>query len=379
MTNVGINPASNRPVSWVAWFLLLGSVVGASGVSWDHALRGYVKDSASLESQPREWANTGRLRGKLRWFATPRWTVGVDAELALAAGSLIDNDIVRRAFARGAAAEQWGDLTQVLVDRDDLVARHTIDRLYGQYYGRRVVITAGRQRVAWGVSEIFRPLDQFAPFAPAEFDRDERPGIDAVRVSVPLGRLSSVEAIHDPGGDRTGARLRTHAGGYDAGVVVGHFRRGLSAGGSVAGDVGETGLRGEMLFEGFDDVRATLGAAHGWAWHNVALSAEIHFDGSGSSDPAGYDWLGLVRGHRLTLARRYAAITATGLAHPLLRLAITGLANIDDGSRLLQPTLFWDAGQSLDVRLAAQWYAGAADSELGSRSDGLLAILTRHF
>ena len=52
-----------------------------------------------------------------------------------------------------------------------------------------------------------------------------------------------------------------------------------------------------------------LGLDYAFA-NTLTLSAEIYYDGSGSSDPAGYDVAGLLAGRRQSVARRYGGLYA---------------------------------------------------------------------
>jgi len=294
------------------------------------------------------------------------------------------------------------DLSWRLVDTENVYATHTVDRLYAEYYHKNAVVTLGRQRIAWGVSDYFRPLDQFAPFTPGEIDTEERAGIDAARLSFSWDRLSNVELVMNPGShfdnSRIGGRIRTNIDEWDIGAIVGRFQDGTILGGSFSGAVGGAGVKGEALavYEGYartdmtgspptsDEVqktylKATLGSSYGFNWRNLTVGGEAYYDGSGANDPARYDVIGLATGRRVTVGRYYAAATASALAHPLVTLSATTLMNLTDNSALVSPSLIWGVRQNIDVTVGAQVFLGDERDEYGAQPNLLYAVLAWYF
>ncbi len=64
-----------------------------------------------------------------------------------------------------------------------------------------VDITVGRQAIGLATTYFFTPNDFFAPFDAAAFYRAYKPGVDAVRLDVPLGDLSQLSLIGVAGYD----------------------------------------------------------------------------------------------------------------------------------------------------------------------------------
>ena len=414
--------ASSATVAFVRRSLVSVMLLAATAGALDLDLRGYVKDDPSFawDAGERDWLNTTRARAKLRWYASSAFTFALDYDVAATVGSLLDDPEYRRALANGTAHRELVDLASVAVDNEDLFATHTLDRLYVEYYSPAAVVTVGKQRIAWGVSNYFRPIDLFAPFAPSAVDKEERAGIDAVRVSVPWGMLSNVEAIYSPrrglDDERLGARLRTNVREWDVGLVVGRFEGGESAGASLAGAVGGAGVKTEALTvrDGYkrtyrgcttspgsfcipsvrcweratrgDYVRATVGADYGFVWRNLTVSGEAYYDGSGQADQLYYDWIGLYEGRRVTLARRYVAASASALAHPLVTLSAAGIVNLDDNSWLMNPQVAWSVSDGIDITVGVQlFFAGESPyignnlSEFGSTPNHAYAIMAWYF
>ena len=387
---------------------LLLTATGARAVEYD--LRGYVKDYPTLwrapesSGMPEGWLNTVRARLKGRWFATSRITFAADYEMRAVGGSVVDDPVY--AIQRGTETQhrELFDLSSELISDGSFYLTHTLDRAYAEVALNHLTAVVGRQRVAWGVTSFFSPLDLFAPFAVGEIDKEEKAGIDAVKVSFPWGQLSNVELIYSPmkeydtwNDTRLGGRFRTNVANTDLSIVAGHFRNRDVAGGSVVRSVHGALLKAEALGTRADGVTyhvdsqglpvtsqrrettlsASLGAEYGFPWRNLTVAAEFYHDGSGRTDPQQYEALALASGTRTTLGQHYAAGSASILITPLLTASCAALANLDDGSGLVSPLLEYSFSENLYAKAGAQIYLGEAtrsgsstlESEFGSAPD----------
>lgn len=375
-----------------------------AAVDWEHDIRGFVKESPSLAltDSTTDWLSSTRGRLKFRWFPSFNLTFVADYEATVTTGSLLGGESFGALREVQTERGELLDMSWKLVDTENVYATHTVDRLYAEYYHENVIVTVGRQRIAWGVSDYFRPLDQFAPFMPGEIDTEERAGIDAARLSFSWDRLSNVELVYSPraGFDdwRIAGRIRTNIDEWDIGAVGGWFQDGTVLGGSFSGALGGAGVKGEALavYEGYarTDVKgppltyeevqktylkATLGGSYGFNWRNLTVGGEAYYDGSGAKDRSEYDVFGLVAGRRVTVARYYAAATASALVTPLVTVSATTLMNLTDSSALVSPSLVWSARQNIDVSVGAQVFFGDGLDEYGAQPNLLYAVLAWYF
>ena len=67
----------------------------------------------------------------------------------------------------------------------------------------------------------------------------------------------------------------------------------------------------------------------------------------------------------LVLSRVYMASVLEVEVSPLVRLNMTAICNVGDGSGLVQPTLRWDLATDLEFIAGATVYAGGRDTEFG--------------
>ena len=81
------------------------------------------------------------------------------------------------------------------INAPELVFHTNIDRLWLQYTNKNFEARLGRQRINWGISTIWNPNDIFNTYNFLDFDYEERPGRDALKVSQQFTSLSNFELV----------------------------------------------------------------------------------------------------------------------------------------------------------------------------------------
>jgi hypothetical protein len=263
------------------------------------------------------------------------------------------------------------DLRWTIAESDHYSLIHFIDRLV---YRQRLdfgEICIGRQRISWGTGRIWNPTDLFNPINPANFAKIEKDGADAVSAKINLGPLSDVQAVWNPALNAVsnyGGRLRAHSGEYDFSFLGGYFDGKSVAGGDLAGNLGEMGVRGEILVSGIGQktpapfVKYIVGIDHQLTPELYAL-LEYQFNGQGTSDRDAYDFEALYRGEILNVARHYLAVSGSYLIHPLVTLTAMGTLNFDDGSQFYAGTVSYSAGDNVVLGLGLQAFVADVGDE----------------
>lgn len=144
------------------------------------------------------------------------------------------------------------DLSFVPIHGGDLIAQSNIDRLNLNWYNDRWEISIGRQRINWGIHNIWNPNDLFNTFNYLDFDYEERPGSDAVRVQYhpkPMQTFDLAWKSGKNGKNQVGAAMyRFNYKGYDGQVLIGSFLDYWVIGGGWAGNLGQIGFKGEGTY-----------------------------------------------------------------------------------------------------------------------------------
>lgn len=262
----------------------------------------------------------------------------------------------------------------------------SLDRLNLRFDFDRVKVIVGRQAISWGVSHFWPSLDLFSPFGPQQIDRDYRAGVDALRVTLPLGAFSELEFIgaglgssgRDDGA--AGSLLRLNFGPVDVGLMGGTFHRDTVIGGFFTSNLRGNGVKGELTWTRSGDVLDRLRERDRF-WRGsvgmnrqltptTALTLEVAWNGFGTSDSAQYLSLlqadRILRGEVNALGKFYSGFALTRQLHPLLVLSNALLTNWNDRSVLWIPALTFSIGNNSDAIFGTQVGVGPSLSSSGS-------------
>jgi hypothetical protein len=214
-------------------------------------------------------------------------------------------------------------------------------------------LIVGRQVVAWGSGRIINPTDVILPFSFNDLDKEERTGVDAVRLRIPLGTLSELDTGVVLGRGfsmKEGAaflRGRFSLAGTDAALLLLGFKQHLLIGLDLARTVGGASLwlEGAYVKAGAfrsapdpgdsDYFRLSCGADRGLGRDSYVF-LEYHFNSAGgraASDYAGRTATAAYRdGAVYLLGRHYLGAGLNTQLMPLLPVTGLVLWNIGDGS-----------------------------------------------
>ncbi len=143
------------------------------------------------------------------------------------------------------------ELDAILWESENSLGYLEADRLWIDYYNSDLQVTLGRQRVAWGTCWVWNPTDLFNPQNVLNFDYEELPATDAIRVQYYTGPVTKLDLAYKPAKDPNNQILSglwsLNKWNYDFNLIAGmRFKRWL-AGFSWAGDILDAGFRGEVL------------------------------------------------------------------------------------------------------------------------------------
>lgn len=260
------------------------------------------------------------------------------------------------------------DLDSTWTDHGDLYGRQRLYRASLTWSQGDTDVRIGRQRIALGTGRFFSPLDRLNPVAPTILEREERPGVDAVLVEHKTGPVSRVSAIYSPARNRDSGALQWHGNNYavDWSLVGGRFRGEDMVGGDIATQIGDGGLRAELTTSRPDIAPAYQSAVLGLDYAfpgTLKLSGEVYYNGAGATDKRLYDFSALLLERTLNLARHYAGFYAGYDVTPILKIDVSLVLNLDDGSRFFSPELTWSIRQDVDIAAGFQVYGGSTGSE----------------
>jgi hypothetical protein len=189
-------------------------------------------------------------RLNLRWYPAPRWQLALEFRNRAFYGEQIKLDPTYAEHIDQYAG--LADLSVRWVDEPSFLLHCIVDRAYAAYSSPKWDIRLGRQRINWGVNLSWNPNDLFNALNFLDFDYEERPGNDALRVQYFPGQLSRVELAVAPGRYDTtsiaAALYRGNVQGYDIQAIAGYYKGDLALGGGWEGSIGGLGFKGEATW-----------------------------------------------------------------------------------------------------------------------------------
>lgn len=218
-------------------------------------LNGYVKNLQSVYKidgfDSYLIDNLVHNRLNFKWYTNDHLTVRVEMRNRLFYG-----DLVKLSPGFGDQIEEANndvlDLSFHWQESEGSVINSTLDRVYLEYVKNNWEIRLGRQRINWGISTVWNPNDVFNAFSFTDFDYEERPGSDALRIKHYTGVASSIEVAVNAAetwDDRVVAMLfKWNAFQYDFQVLSGVANNEFVLGAGWAGNIGNAGLKGEMTY-----------------------------------------------------------------------------------------------------------------------------------
>ena len=180
-----------------ACLMALGSVPVHAQSSW---LSGYLQ-TAPLFSAATDLTDSNASSFS-RFRLTTRPVLGSLAfEVAYEHTLTLQQRGANTGFGIGAVPSggEWFSLESTVEERAHVRWRHRLDRLnVGWSPSRSMDLTVGRQAVSWGTTLFLTPADPFLPFSPSDPFRQFRGGVDAGRLRLYPGPLSSLDLVVRP-------------------------------------------------------------------------------------------------------------------------------------------------------------------------------------
>jgi hypothetical protein len=351
-----------------------------------YEINGYVKYLFSSTKFPAavERYDDHLLHGRLntRWYPVDNFKAVMEIRLRGYYGESVENTPGFINQIKG--NYDYLDLDAVLWDKKKTVGYGEIDRLYIDWNYNSFQFTAGRQRIAWGTSWAWNPIDIFNPLSVLDFDYEERPAVDAVRAQYYTGPVSKIELAFKPAKDKeniiAAGLYSININNYDFNFIGGIKYDRLFGGAAWVGDIYGAGFRGEILVSegkklslpfpgtfGSEKLNYSFVLSGDYTFpSSVYIHTEVLYNNVGAAElTALYRQealnLGLLSAARWSVYQEFAYDI-----HPLVRGTVFGLFNPDDKSYAIVPSVSYSVITNLDLLLLLMFFDGEPLTEFGS-------------
>ena len=361
-------------------------------------LRGYLKnyflaaDSNVPDSPPRSSSVDYLYQSKIRVKGMWQPSDTMQGEFAFDIQRLLSErpDFQTSAFGSfSTAANELSyrvkDLRPDIYSNDhNLVYSQNLDRAFLTFSPKFGDISIGRQPVAFGSAMVINPTDILAPFTFDTLDVEDRVGVDAVRLRVPIGALSELDTGvvfgEDFDADKSAmfVRSKLYVANTDVTPIVIAYRENLLVGLDVARSIGGAGFWFDaahtfagLLDDRLDDEdfsRVSVGLDYHFdVAGGITPYLEYHYNGASEGKPSLYESETTTVAYRESgvylLGKNYLAPGFVWNVKPLVTINGALLWNVDDDSAYVTT--------SLDYNITGNMYIGiGADIAIGDKAEG---------
>jgi len=357
-------------------------------------LRGYVKEMPAL-SLNKDFADA-RLMKILHNRLNFRWNVNEKVHFAAEGRNrLFYNEIFKDFPAYKTVLEHdpgLVDMSWVWLSEGSWMGHSMIDRLYLDWQKKNWQVRVGRQRINWGVNLVSNPNDLFNTYSFFDFDYEERPGSDAVRIQHYFGSMSRVQVAVSPAKNSkemvAATMLNLNRWNYDFQFLAGYYRNRFALGTGWAGHIGGAGFKGEATW--FYDLEETPGTQRGnlvtaigfdYMFGNGTFAlAEFLYNGGYKRSPDGVLMITQpLRPDNIMFSEFATTISAQHSFSNVFSGGMAVMALPDIEAAFLMPSLKYSIITNLDLEFVSQVFIGGKNSLLESAGSSWFGSLKYSF
>ncbi|WP_321437708.1 hypothetical protein [uncultured Bacteroides sp.] len=333
-------------------------------------MNGYVKDMQSFvfKDFKSAWTNSNLIHNRLnfKWFISPSFTASLEFRNRFLYGNILnrfpgynnmfdyDNGITR-------LSTNW-------FQGKNYIFNTSVDRLWLQYSSNKLQIIAGRQRINWGQNYVWNPNDIFNTYSYFDFDYEEKPGSDAVRMQYYPTSTSVVEfaaKINKQKKTTLAGLYRFNQWKYDIQFIAAMVNQSdLMIGTGWSGQLGKGGFAGEASYfrpmSHFIDSTGVFLASAGYNYtfkNSLFLQVEALYNGNkNSANIFSIDQLtsSNLSARNLFLPDFSLFCSASYPIIPLVNCSLAGIGNSKSKLYIIIPTLNISLSNNLELSFIGQ-------------------------
>lgn len=287
------------------------------------------------------------------------------------------------------------DMSWNIANGDSWFLNTSIDRLFLDYTYGEWNITLGRQRINWGINLVWNPNDLFNNYNYLDFDYEERPGADAVKLTRYFGYTSSMELAYKMGDNiesrALAAAYRFNTKGYDIQLLGGWKGYDLVIGGGWSGDIKGAGFRGEITYfypmSGYkekSDQATVASISLDYTFSNgLYLQTSGLYNSQGTTgDISSQNILYMdsdLSAKQLSLGRYEWFGQFNYTVSPIVQVSCSSIMNVCDTSGYVGPSVTFSLSDDLELMTMGQLFWGKALTEYGTAPNSVYLRLKYSF
>lgn len=332
--------------------------------------RGYLKDMQTLSFlEDAESMITGNLvhnRLNFKIYPVKNVTIGLEFRNRILYGEQVKifpgyGNLIAKDFGYISLSKLW-------VNENSLIVHSIIDRAWIGWENDKWEIRAGRQRINWGVNTTWNPNDIFNTYNFLDFDYEERPGSDALKIRYNTGNFSGIElaakAAKNTDSLVIAAKYNFNKWKYDFQVIGGIFNQDYVLGTGWAGNIKNAGFKGEVAYfrprTNFTDTTGvlSLSTAIDYSFKNgYYLSGSYLFNSSGGKTFSTFTLLtSPVSAKNLFPLKHSIMLMVSKSFTPLLNGGLSTIYSPNSNAVIFVPTLGYSISSNWSLDLIGQLF-----------------------
>ncbi len=386
----------------IIFFLILFFLQGNSQTQ-KLTLNGYIKDLGMYykpafpiqvsETDSLDFLFLNQIHNRLnfRWYATNSLTFAIEARNRLFFGQMIRKFPDYENMVNN--DEGCFNLGTIIASGESWFLHSAIDRAFVDYTLDKWQFTVGRQRINWGVNLVWNPNDIFNTFSYFDFDYEERPGTDGVKIQYYTGVTSSAQLVYKIGRNNNETAIagmyRFLQGSTDFQFLGGWAGKDYVLGGGWSGDIKGGGFRGELSYfvprnrdNGSEQAFVASVSGDYTLKNSLYLHTAILFNSIGKTGNAGGE-----RGiFNQDLSAKMLSLGMYNLFGqisypftPLFSGNFAAIMNPLDQSSYLGPSLSYSIGNNWEIMINGQYFLGRSGTEYGDYGQAVYGRLKWSF
>jgi hypothetical protein len=355
--------------SFAIWIFILLSSMTYGQDNW--MVKGYLKGLASAQTvDDGQWLMEGTIHNRIdfNWYISDHFTLTAGLRNRIIAGNTVSqipdySDYVGQ-------DNGYFDLSWVWADQYDWIGISQFDRLMIDYTSGKLQVTVGRQRINWGQTFVWNPNDLFNTYSYFDFDYEEKPGSDAVRLQYYLGESSKLElstSLNSESEITSVLLYRFNTKGYDIQFLGGVYTESdYVLGGGFSGSIAGGGFSGEMTYfhpmdNENDGGKATATIHYDYTFKSsLNVQFETLYNGFGADDFS--SGLGDILFQDLSPKNLFPtklAFFGSGAydVSPLFRVMLAGMYGPEGNFMYVGPTLTYSISDTMELAGIGQYYS----------------------
>jgi len=255
----------------------------------------------------------------------------------------------------------------------------TIDRAYLDYITGKFQARIGRQRINWSQNLVWNPNDVFNAYSYFDFDYEERPGTDAVKLQYYTGFTSYGEFVYQLGNSLEEMSIaglyKFNQWNYDIQFLGGFVKNNWILGTGWSGNIGGAAFRGEAtyFYDNADSIlnrHQVVASVSGDYTFKNQLYAQISliYNSLGKTENIQFDesmFFGGTSAKNLTPSRMELFGQVSYPFTPLISGNFATIVNPYDGSFFFGPGFTFSVQKNMEILLFAQFFEGDKNTEYG--------------